>query len=61
MLIHGKSDAVIPWSESEKAVAKLEEAGFVVQSYYEAGAGHTITPTGANKASEFIDDIFNCV
>ena len=61
MLIHGKSDAVIPWSESEKAVAKLEEAGFEVQSYYEAGAGHTITPTGANKASAFIGEIYNRV
>jgi len=54
MLIHGKDDAVIPWTETEKAAAKLEAAGFGVQSNYEAGTGHTITSAGANRASVFI-------
>lgn len=58
LLVHGKSDPVIPWLESEKAGSLLEEAGFSVQTHYEDGVGHTITQTGAAVASEFIHKAF---
>ena len=54
MLIHGKNDLVIPWTESEKAAAQLTAAGFDVQTRFEEGAGHTITPTGARYSAGFI-------
>lgn len=58
LLVHGKSDPVIAWSESEKAGAHLKNVGFIVQAHYEEGVGHTITQTGASVASEFIQKAF---
>lgn len=59
LLIHGKSDPVIPYTESENAATKLRSAGFNIQSLYETGSGHTITTAGAITASEFISECLN--
>lgn len=57
-LVHGKNDAVIPWSESEKAKVQLMDLGFAVESRYEDHTQHTISPEGAMAAAEFIKGCF---
>ncbi|MGY0615989.1 alpha/beta hydrolase [Vibrio sp. FJH11] len=59
LLIHGKSDPVIPWSESEKAKEQLTDLGFTVEARYEDHTQHTISPEGAMAASEFIQQCFS--
>ncbi|KJV34632.1 alpha/beta hydrolase [Pantoea sp. SM3] len=54
LLIHGKVDDVIPFSESESAVARLQAAGVTVEARYEAATGHTISSQGAMQAAAFI-------
>jgi len=59
LLIHGKSDPVIPWSESEKTKEQLLQLGFPVVARYEDDTVHTISPEGAMAAAEFIKGCFN--
>jgi phospholipase/carboxylesterase len=59
ILLHGKSDPVIPYTESEIAAKKLMTVGFDVQTNYEPGAVHTITNVGANLALKFIQKCFS--
>jgi phospholipase/carboxylesterase len=54
LLIHGKVDGVIPYSETESAVQRLQDAGLVVEARYEAATGHTISSQGALQAATFI-------
>lgn len=58
-LVHGKSDPVIPWSESEKAKEQLTDLGFTVEARYEDHIQHTISPEGAMAAAEFIKKCFS--
>ncbi|WP_320152854.1 dienelactone hydrolase family protein [uncultured Tolumonas sp.] len=59
ILIHGKNDPVIPYTESEAAANKLIELGFEVQTHYESGAVHTITNAGVALALTFIKRCFS--
>ena len=59
ILIHGKSDPVIPYTESEAAANKLITLGFDVQTHYESGAVHTITNAGVALALTFIKQCFS--
>ncbi|QDY43375.1 alpha/beta hydrolase [Candidatus Pantoea soli] len=54
LLIHGKADDVIPFSESESAEQRLRAAGVNVAAYYEAATGHTISAQGAMQAAAYI-------
>lgn len=54
LLIHGKADDVIPFSESESAAQRLQQAGVTVEARYEAATGHTISSQGAMQAAGFI-------
>ncbi|MGK3126588.1 alpha/beta hydrolase [Candidatus Pantoea formicae] len=54
LLIHGKVDGVIPYSETESAAQRLQEAGVTVEARYEATTGHTISSQGAMQAATFI-------
>lgn len=54
LLIHGKADSVIPFSESEAAAQRLAAAGIPVQAHYEAATGHTLSPQGAILAATFL-------
>jgi len=54
LLVHGKQDAVIPWTESESAAQKIKALGFDVTLSLEEGTPHTITADGANAAAKFI-------
>lgn len=54
LLIHGKADDVIPFSESESAEQRLLQAGVTVEARYEAATGHTISSQGAMQAAGFI-------
>lgn len=58
-LVHGKSDPVIPWSESEQAKEQLTDLGFTVEARYEDHTQHTISPEGAMAALEFIQKCFS--
>ncbi|QTH07426.1 alpha/beta hydrolase [Vibrio fluvialis] len=59
LLIHGKGDPVIPYSETEKAAIALQAAGVDVTTFLEPGIPHTISQAGADKAAEFIRRQFN--
>ena len=54
LLIHGKADGVIPYSESESAAQRLQAAGVTVEARFEAATGHTISSQGAMQAAAFI-------
>ncbi|WP_058970172.1 alpha/beta hydrolase [Type-D symbiont of Plautia stali] len=54
LLIHGKADGVIPYSETESAAQRLQAAGLAVEARYEATTGHTISSQGAMQAATFI-------
>ncbi len=58
LLIHGKSDPVIPWSESQQAAKKLAELNVVVEESYEDETVHTISAEGAMLAAQFIKKCF---
>jgi len=57
LLIHGKFDQVIPWTESQSAEQKLKAVGVDVQLSLEEGTSHTISPAGARTAARFIATI----
>ncbi|WP_413732535.1 alpha/beta hydrolase [Sodalis sp. RH20] len=59
LLIHGTSDAVIPWRESENACVRLRDAGIEVETLFEPGISHTISASGIKKAAEYIARRFN--
>ncbi|ALV90652.1 MULTISPECIES: alpha/beta hydrolase [Pantoea] len=54
LLIHGKADGVIPYSETESAAQRLQAAGLAVEARYEATTGHTLSSQGAMQAATFI-------
>ncbi|MDF2786623.1 MAG: phospholipase [Pantoea eucrina] len=54
LLIHGKADDVIPFSETESAISRLQAAGVNVTAAFEATTGHTISPQGAREAVTYI-------
>lgn len=54
LLIHGKFDQVIPWSESQSADQRIKALGVDVQLSLEEGTPHTISPAGARTAARFI-------
>lgn len=54
MLIHGQSDEVITWQESESAAARLKQAAVPVETLFEPATGHTISAQGAMHAAAFI-------
>ncbi len=58
LLVHGKNDSVIPWTESETAARRLTDIGLAVETYFEDGAVHTITAEGAGKAARFMAQRF---
>ncbi len=57
LLIHGKFDQVIPWSESYTADQRLKALGVDVQLLLEEGTPHTISPAGARTAARFLATI----
>ncbi|MCL1076334.1 alpha/beta hydrolase [Shewanella dokdonensis] len=57
LLLHGTSDPVIPWQNSQSAATELAALGVKVQLELEAGVVHTISAKGANKAIEFIKNL----
>lgn len=61
LLVHGMSDPVINWKESERAAAELGEAGIDVDTYFEPGVPHTLTANGAMKAASFLQPLLNRV
>ncbi len=58
LLIHGKSDPVIPWSESQNAAKILNELNVSVEQSYEPNTVHTISSEGAMLAAQFIQKCF---
>lgn len=54
LLIHGKADQVIPWTESQTAEQKLKALGVDVQILLEENTSHTISSAGARTAASFI-------
>lgn len=54
LLIHGKFDPIIPWTESQSAEQRLKAMGIDVQLALEEGTPHTISPAGARSAARFI-------
>ena len=54
LLIHGKSDQVISWTESQKAAEELTAAGTDVELSIEEGTPHTISIIGMATATTFI-------
>jgi len=58
LLIHGKSDSVIPYSESQIAAERLSELNFAVEESYEPETEHTISSEGAMLAAQFIQKCF---
>jgi phospholipase/carboxylesterase len=57
LLVHGQNDMTIPPMASDLAAAQFRAAGFKVELEMEAGVGHTISPSGANKALTFLKDV----
>ncbi len=47
LLVHGDSDTLVPLSQSEILLAKLEEAGVPAELAVVTNAGHGLSPTGA--------------
>lgn len=54
LLIHGKADEVIPFSETVSAEQRLQSAGVAVTAQYEPATGHTISSHGAMQAAAYI-------
>jgi len=59
LLLHGKDDRIIPSTASSLAAAQLRTAGYKVELHIEPGVGHTISPTGAQKALRFLGQQFD--
>ncbi len=59
LLIHGKSDPVIPWVESQQAASKLGALNISVEASYEDETEHTISAEGAMLAAQFIKRCFS--
>lgn len=57
LLIHGADDAVIPASESEAAMAALDEAGFDTAIRILPGLDHGISMEGVAIATAFLEEI----
>lgn len=58
LLIHGKSDPVIGWTESQKAAEALCAAGVDVELSLEENVSHTITVAGIRTATTFLKKLF---
>lgn len=54
LLIHGKFDPIIPWTESQSAEQRLKAMSIDVQLSLEESTPHTISPEGARMAARFI-------
>lgn len=54
LLVHGASDPVINYQQSQRAAEQLGAAGVDVDTYFEPGVPHTITANGAMKAANFL-------
>ncbi|MBY3243178.1 prolyl oligopeptidase family serine peptidase [Rhizobium laguerreae] len=54
ILVHGQRDTTIPVTASTLAAAELGAAGFKVELDIEPGVGHTISPSGGEKALAFL-------
>ena len=59
LLIHGQSDPVIPWTESQHAQQVLEGLGVEVTAVFEPGVPHTISAEGVTLAADFIQQRFS--
>lgn len=57
LLVHGAADPVIPVEEMQVAAQALAQAGIAVETRVEPGAGHTITPAGAQAGTAFLTAI----
>ena len=53
LLIHGKADGVIPYSEGESAAPRLQAAGGTVEAGCEAATGQAISSQGSIRAAAF--------
>lgn len=58
LLVHGRADPVISWTESQKAAEALSAAGVQVKVSIEENAPHTITLSGMKTACSFIQKRF---
>jgi phospholipase/carboxylesterase len=54
LLVHGQDDATIPPLASVMAANQLKAAGFQVELDVLPGVGHTISPSGAERALRFL-------
>lgn len=61
LLVHGASDPVIHYQQSQRAAEQLGAAGVDVDTYFEPGVPHTITANGAMKAANFLLPLLNRV
>jgi phospholipase/carboxylesterase len=59
LLIHGRADKTIPSAASVAAGTQLKAAGFDVTVTLLPDVGHTISSSGAQKASMFLQNYFN--
>lgn len=58
LLVHGADDRTIPSVASTVAAGQLRSAGFDVELDIEPRVGHTISPSGAEKALAFLRRTF---
>ena len=54
LLVHGEDDQTIPAFASSIAAGQLSAAGFQVELELQPAVGHTISPTGADRALAFL-------
>lgn len=59
LLIHGADDAVIPASESESAMGRLDEAGFDTAIRILPGLDHGISVEGVAIITAFLEEILD--
>ncbi len=59
LLVHGKSDGVISWHESENSAQAFKQLGLKVDTLYEEGLEHTVSQQGADRAAAFIANVFS--
>ena len=57
-LAHGLADPVIPAAETEQAAARLSGMGLDVETSFEDGLGHGISPGSAARAGAILRDLF---
>lgn len=58
LLIHGKADPVISWTESQKAADALGASGVKVEVSLEENVQHTITVSGIRTATAYLKKLF---